>query len=128
VNRNRHARAEQLRRAGGPLWVEVTGPQRRAPSPDGQEGEIETGFESVHALEEVGVTREVDRAAAADHEPNWNGPWTEDGPAASVMDRRRGHDLDAAHILRLAGGELLNVGKSPAAQKLARPARHEQPD
>ena len=112
MDRDRHAWAEQLHRARSPRGSEVARAERRAPSPDGQQREVEVWFEPIHALEQVCIAGEVDGAGSAYHESDRRCPWTYERPAMVVVDRGGGHDLHAFHVERLAACQLLCAGKS----------------
>ncbi len=66
MDRDRHARPDQRRRASGLERVHVARSERGPPAGDGQQGEVEPGGQPGHALEQLRVAREVDPGVAPD--------------------------------------------------------------
>ena len=65
MNRHGVARVEQSKGLGGAAWIEMAGPQRRAPAPYGQQRDVEPLGEVGQPGEDIGVPGEVDPGRTA---------------------------------------------------------------
>jgi hypothetical protein len=124
VDRDGEARGQRRRRAGGTLGVQVTGAERRAPSPDRQQGEVEAALaERRHAVEEVGVPGEVEAPRALDQEAD---RLRRDATTADLVDCLGGGDEQRADPVGVARSELDQPAESPALEEGARPGGDDQ--
>lgn len=89
MDRDDHVRAEQGKCLGRAPGIEVALSDSRSPAPDREEGEVRTSGNLGEILEEVGVTREVSRALALDHESDGLPLPVERGTAPPVDSRCR---------------------------------------
>lgn len=113
---------QQLQRLRRPIGVHVPRPQRRPPTPDGQQGHVDLAADGRHAVEQVGVAGEIDVAAAADDvaEAFGFGP---PGQRPRRVVGGRGFDGDAADGRRLARSDLHDVAVAVQGQEARGPAR-----
>ena len=111
VDRDRDPRLQDRGRAGGPLGIEMAGPERRSPAPDREQREVEPARQIRHPLEEVGVAGEVGPAGPREHEPDRLRVIGAEPPAAAVLGLDRG-DLDPGDRLRFPRLELGDRGEA----------------
>src|SRR3954467_4357938 len=100
MDRDGDPRLEQGRRAGGPLRVEVPGAEVGAPAPDRQKRKIQATAESLHAIEEIRVTGEVDPPGTVRQEPDRLG--LGDGASGDSVGRFGGGDSDSLDLPRFS--------------------------
>ena len=118
VDRDREPRPQQRGGASRSERIHVTGSERRPPTPDGQQGDVEVLGQAAHRVEQVGVAGEVDRLRRGDHEPERDRRRCQAMPAAVVVRRHRRH-ADAVDVGSVPGQELRRPPRSRAAAAAA---------
>ena len=124
VDRDRDPRLQDRGRPGGPLGIEVAGPESRAPAPDRQQRQVEPAREVRHPVEEVGVAGEVGPAGPREHEPDRLRVIGAEPTAAAVLGLDRG-DLDPADRLRVPRRQLGDRLEAATPEEPAGAARAE---
>ena len=108
MDRDRDPRLQERRRLRGPDRVHVTGPHRRAPAPDREQGDVDR-CELGHLVEEVRVAGEVDGRARARDDVAERVRLDPERQPSRVVARVRGAHGERTDLELLSLGELDDV-------------------
>jgi hypothetical protein len=111
VNGDGDPRAKEAERLGRSQRIEMSGPEHPTPSPDREKREVEVWTQGRHAVEEIGITREVDVPAAGKEEAERDGSRADRWPKARMGGISRG-DAHGADVDAVAGEQLFDLTES----------------
>jgi hypothetical protein len=127
VDGDRHPGSQQRQSGRCPLWIQVAAPQRRPPSADGQDRQVEVVGKLRHRREEVRVTGEIDGVLPLDDVAEGRCRRSE-RLAPPVMRRRDRADEDVAEHRGSADSKLGHVDESLRPDEPPCPGRNDQSD